>query len=360
MGLRLFRKTTTGTSNYAYATARVRAKKAKLLPRETYLKMLKISLAEVTQVIRDTDYQEQVDALSSKFEGIDLIEGALNVNEEQTYSQVRGFVEGEAKELVGAFLDRHDFQDIKVVLRGKHYGASQEEIMKELLIEDREEFDFLRRLLADDVKGVDGVIEMLGEMGGKARVYHSALKRAEERRAEATLSDYEDELDRTYYQNLLEVVRADTGAKKPFRRFIEKEIDIVDLLAVLRYRRAQLPWDEVEPVLVRGGRDLDIGDLRRIYEAPSLDDVATELHATSIGDDLDAALATGSLSRVDIAARTHLMDSASGFSHMNPLSVLPIIDYLLRKRTEVRNLRAIARGKQAGLDEETIQDMLII
>lgn len=346
--------------NYPYAVARVRAKKAKLLPRETYQKLLKMSLAEVTQTIRDTDYRDQIDELASRFDGIDLIENALNVNEEYTYAQVRAFTEGEAHDLTAAFLGRHDFRDIKVVLRGKHYGASEEEIMRELLVEDREEYELLRRLLADNVQGVDGVIRALEEAGGRGRVYAHALRQAEALAESPGLSEYEDALDRYYYEHLLDTVRGETRTKQLFRRFIEKEIDAVNLLAVLRYQRAGLGWERIEPLLVPAGHDLDMARLRQVHEAGSLDEVAQVIGDTKIGSALEESLATGSLSKVDIAAKRHVMDFASGFSHLNPLSILPIIDYLLRKHSEVRNLRAIARGKEAGLSDQAIQDMLVL
>ncbi len=346
--------------NYAYAVARIRAKKAKLLPKETYAKMLKMSLAEVTQTVRDSDYREQVDSLASRFEGIDLVESALNVNEEHTYATVRAFCEGEAKDLVRAFLDRYDFRDIKVILRGKHYGASQEEMLSELLIEDRDEFEFLRGLLADNVQGVDGVINALLSAGGRGRDYWNILQGAKRWTNEPTLADYEDALDYAYYTHLLETIRGDSRAKKLFRRLINKEIDVVNLLAVLRYKRASEPWDAVAARLVPGGLKLDTTKLRQVYDAANMTDVGTILSTNGFGSDLDEALATGSLSEIDIAAQRHLTSFAQGFSHMNPLSILPIIDYLLRKHIEVRNLRTIGRGKEAGLDEDAIQAMLIL
>lgn len=346
--------------NYPYATTRVRAKKAKLLPKDAYQKLLKLSIPEITSMIGDTVYQEQVDELASRFSGVDLLESALNVNEEHTYAQVRHFTTGEGRTLVSAFLDRYNYRDIKVIMRGKHYGATQEEMLKELLIEDREEFEFLRALMADDVQGVQGVVDALRDLGARGRMFHDALLTAQQQESEPTLAQYEDALERGYYSTLLATVRPETPAKRLFRRYIEHEIDFVNLLAVLRYRRAKVTWEGIEGIVIQGGLELNDAALRRILEAPSLDDVANELHTTKFGTNLDQALAGGSLAAVEIAARKHLMEFASGFSHMNPLSILPILDYLLRKHNEVRNIRAVARGKESGLSEETIENMLII
>ena len=45
---------------------------------------------------------------------------------------------------------------------------------------------------------------------------------------------------------------------------------------------------------------------------------------------------------------------------MFPLSITPIASYILAKEREVDNIRAIARGREAGLSEEQIQEELVI
>jgi len=55
-----------------------------------------------------------------------------------------------------------------------------------------------------------------------------------------------------------------------------------------------------------------------------------------------------------------LILSAQSFSHRYPLSVLPVVDYVLRKKVEVDNLRVLALGKAAGLPEATLKELLIV
>ncbi|MDY6779707.1 MAG: V-type ATPase subunit, partial [Halobacteria archaeon] len=42
------------------------------------------------------------------------------------------------------------------------------------------------------------------------------------------------------------------------------------------------------------------------------------------------------------------------------LSVAPVISYILSKEREVRNIRGIARGKEAGLEPEEIEEEIVI
>ena len=45
---------------------------------------------------------------------------------------------------------------------------------------------------------------------------------------------------------------------------------------------------------------------------------------------------------------------------MYPLSVVPILDYMIHKEIEVGNIRTISRGIESGLDTETIKGLLVI
>ena len=56
----------------------------------------------------------------------------------------------------------------------------------------------------------------------------------------------------------------------------------------------------------------------------------------------------------------YIANRTKRFSYLYPLSVLPVLDYLLRKEREVYNLRAIVRGKQTGLSSERIEELVMV
>lgn len=86
--------------------------------------------------------------------------------------------------------------------------------------------------------------------------------------------------------------------------------------------------------------------------------------ASTYGDDLDAALSelesAEGLSGVERALNRALLEYSRTLSNRYPLSVCPVFAYVLAKMREVDNVRAIARGKEAGLDPETIEEELVM
>lgn len=352
-------------SNYAYANARVRVRKGKLLPRDSYQKLLKMDIPEITRFIEDTEYGREIDELAAKFRGIDLLEDALNVNEERNYAEVRRFAKGEVGELVGRYLDRWTHWNVKTILRGRFWGAKPLEIVRELLIENREEFEFFNALINAEGTGVKPVIEALGQSprgAPMAKVLHEVESKVEDE--SLLLQAYEDALDRAYYSNLLDTISADTPENRLFLQFVRKELDVRNLQILLRLKsRADSP-ENVFDQLLPAGLELKEADLRRLAEAPGLDELLERLKEYKIHEEIRDAVAgtkaEKSLTPIMLALTNSLADFAQRFAYLNPLSVLPIINYLMRKNLEVRNLRAIARGKQSGLTEAEINRLLVV
>jgi V/A-type H+-transporting ATPase subunit C len=80
----------------------------------------------------------------------------------------------------------------------------------------------------------------------------------------------------------------------------------------------------------------------------------------TIRDSIETIEQTNSLSRIiRILEKDHFL-KATKKSYLHPLSILPILDYFIRKRIEVENLRILTRAKEKGLPEQTIRELLVI
>jgi len=58
--------------------------------------------------------------------------------------------------------------------------------------------------------------------------------------------------------------------------------------------------------------------------------------------------------------KRHEIKEAKKFSQEYPLSILPVVDYMISMENEASNIRTIARGIESGLDKETIKGLLVI
>ncbi len=117
---------------YIYVCTRMRVRKAKLIPREEYMRMLNMSLPEITRIIQETEYKQEIDELSTVFKGIDLIEVALSWNLAKEYQKILEITPGNLKQFTRSYLRRWDIQNVLTILRGKMQGEKVGKI-KEIL-----------------------------------------------------------------------------------------------------------------------------------------------------------------------------------------------------------------------------------
>ncbi|MCA1812868.1 MAG: ATP synthase A1 subunit C [Halobacteriales archaeon] len=351
-GLRAFRwKLLRG--NYPYVTARVKAKKPKLLRRDDYNKLISSSPAEMARFLQEGTYKREVDELSAKYRGARLVEMSTRLSLSRSYTDVASYATGELQRLILLYLQRYDVYNIKTLVRGKLAGVGDEEIEQQLIPAGALRADQLSQLAK--LGNLDEVIERLGKT-----LYAPLLREGLEGGKRENLARVENELDKLYYRTLLNAVDGVTEPKRAFLNFVRLETALLDLKTVLRLRAGGV--EDAAPYLVNPESGLlDAALAARLLRA-SPEEMASEVEASGIGKEAGPVvrqyLADQDLNRAVIALDQALLRSAAGFSRRYPLSLLPVVDFVLRKRIEVDNLRIIAAGREHGLPEDTIRGLL--
>lgn len=338
-----------GTSNYAYAVTRVRAMKSKLLPRETYPRLLNMSIDEITRFIQESEYKRDIDELAMKYSGGDLAEHALNMNLALTYRKLLRITAGEPNYLVMAYLKRYDIWNIKTLLRGKLYNASVEEILESLISGGELTYTILSALASKAT--YQEIIEAL-----KETEYYPLLQEFDG----TNLAYIENELDKMYYSGLFNAIgKPRSKDRKLFFRFVKQEVDVKNLVTLFRLKKAGVEQlDEIMPLMIEGGLELNIEKLASLPFEEFIENLRKTQYWDAIsgvvGPDMDSLTVLESR-----LARYHL-ESATTHSHVSPISIVPIMDYIIHKNNETNNLRIIFRGKEAGLDDTLIKDQLVV
>ena len=337
-------------ARYAYGTARVRAMKVKLLPQETYTKLLVMALPELTRFIEESEYKAEVDELARKYSGIDLIEFATHLNLARTFVKLTEMTMGEPHDLIVEYLRRWDIREIKTILRGKLYGASDEEILRVLVPSGELPLEFLQSLVRKP--SINEVIEAL-----KDTVYYEIIKDID---YSESLMKLEDALDKFYYVRMVDLVSKITGSSL-YLRVVQMEIDVANLKTLFRLRNAGISGARALEYIVPNGLYLTEQEIEKMVNAP-FEEFVSLLGKYPYWNAISDLVTDGieSLSRIELRLDKFLNEHVWKTSTFYPLTVLPMLGYMLSKDTEVENIQAIARGKEAGLPEAIIKDHLIL
>jgi V/A-type H+-transporting ATPase subunit C len=343
-----------GSSNPEYVNARVRARRSALFADEDYRKLVRMSTAEIARFMEESAYEEEINALGARHSGVDLIEYALNRNLAKQFDDILDWAKGRLYDLIARYLRKFDAWNVKTVIRGIYSDASREEIETDLIRAGEFDDRLVNRLL--DAPSIEEVIDTLHRT-----IFGPPLEAAfEEYESSGVLVPLENAVDRVFYENLLSEVRWDEATEQ-YRDILLAEVDFRNARNALRLARSGADIDPAE-YYIAGGQLFSRAELGSLATNP--DELVQRIRDSTYGDDLSEALddfeSAGSLIAFERALETALLEYSSSLGNVFPLSVSPVISYILAKEREVDNIRAIARAREAGLSPEQIEEELVI
>lgn len=343
------------SANYEYVVARVRHRRASLFGEEEYRKLLGMGLSGIARFMEESPYGREINELGARYGGVQLIEYALNRNLARQFADLLRFSEGKLYELVARYLRKFDAWNLKTALRGQYSGAEAEEIEENYI--HAGEFD---RSLLDRLATAPDV-ETIVEIAEKTR-FGDALESAyPEYEQSGLLTPLENAIDRAYYEGLLADSRAEEGAMELYESFLQAEIDFRNVRNALRIARSGADIDPAA-YYIEGGKLFDHASLASLVT--DSDQLVAALRESRYGEDLAPAIraleAEQSLISFERGLDEALLSFGDRLSHVYPLSVCPVLAYILAKEREVDNIRAIGHGKETGLSRETIEEELVM
>ena len=342
--------------NYAYTVARVKAKKSLLLGDEDYNKMLQMSVPEISRYISESGYQKEMNELASSLDGLDLLEHATNANMAKVFSSILEASQGELKTMVAAYLEKWDIWNLKVILRGKSYGLDAESIKEDLVPAGSLGVEELDKLLSLDTD--EDVLALFSKLE-KVTIPQDVMNSYRETK---NLGEIEDFLDKFHYTRLLASIKPDSRPTKMFEEYVRKEIDVRNLETILKLKAEGIHGETVMKYIIPGGKQVDKRYAAQLANAETIAAAASDLQQFEFYDIIKDLVESDSvnLRQVVTEMKRYEIAQAKKFSHLYPLSVIPVLDYMIHKEIEVGNIRTIARATESGLDKEVIKGLLVI
>ena len=345
-------------SNYEYVIARVRSRRASLFDDDDYRKLVRMGTSEIARFMEETEYETEMNALGARYGGSDLVEYALNRNLAKHFADLLEWSEGALYDYIARYLRKFDAWNVKTVVRGLYAGSDAAEVEDDLIRAG--EFTERRLDALLNAGSIEEVVEQLDDT-----IFGASLAGAfEVYEAEGVLIPLENAVDRAFYETLLDGLPANPEIDSPtglYVEFLQTEVDFRNLRNALRLARSGADVDPAE-YYIEGGKLFDEQSLAQL--TANMDGLVSAVRDSTYGDDLDDALAAlenaENLIEFERALDAALLAYADTLSNRYPLSVCPVLSYVLAKEREVDNIRAIARGREAGLGPDEIEQELVI
>jgi len=340
-----------GKGNWANASARSKARKAKLLDETRLRQLMKGGPETIAASIGELDYRRELDIYSARLSGADLVEAALRHNLDRELTEVMGFCQGRLKRIVSVFALRFSYSNAKAVLRAVNGGITADSLANSVLPDEND----LNVNWLEITRQSDTLQDVAAAMRGTP--WGEAISDLD---AEATLQEYEDELDRHYYHEAISALKASGQRHSLLLGYLRTEIDHRNIVNLLRALRQNLPAKQRSGLILEGGRTLRDNLLRSAAQAETEEALIevlrrTKMDTAELEDAIRKSNERGGFDPVVSYLSSLRRGDLRRMSHLNPLSAFPIIYYLESKVLEVQNLRLLVRGKAVGLPEDVIE-----
>ncbi|HLY77225.1 MAG TPA: V-type ATPase subunit [Thermoplasmata archaeon] len=353
------------SSPYASPLGRIKAQLPSFLPKEIYGALSNApDVGEIAKLLEPTPYGPYLGQAAATYRGADLIEVAVNryfVQRNRMGLEVAPFA---GRAIVQAYLRRWDIQNVGAILAAKVQGrtVSEEETF---LVSPRElpagllagpmVLDDFRLLM--QAPTVEAVVQGLVRFGYGAVL----LPLVEEFQRSKDIFPLLSALDRYYYAHLLEATKFFQGDEWTVRRFIQTEIDLRNLLLLLKGRDASFPPEVVFARFLDGG-EMGRAAAQDLYSAardvPALVQ-ALESRAPRLADGLGRYSSDRSLVGFEAAlARQRAIDQLKQLRSY-PLSLAVIFAFLLLAELERNDLQRVVFAKAYGVPREQFEPLLI-
>lgn len=283
-----------------------------------------------------------------------MVDFALNRSFEASVSKLIEISPRKLRPLIESVVSRRDYQNIKLILRAKALDRQFESISKYMTFSGALDEQTARSALEE--QGVEGAARRLMKISDYRKALELALA---EYGKSGELTDLEGSLDRSMFVRLGASVKQITKISKQGGALVRLEIEMRNVLTLMRAKRAAMPTEELKNYLFDNGLT-KLPVLIAIYEsAKSPADIAARSEHRFALAGLAEQNPGADILPYELAMKRHILEKARLTLMKSVLSFAVIIAYYYIKELEISSLRSIINGKAYNLSSEEIGRMIV-
>ncbi|HHW22297.1 MAG TPA: V-type ATP synthase subunit C [Clostridiaceae bacterium] len=326
--------------DYAYATARIRAREQKLLSRNKLERLFEIKdYSDAVKIMVESGYgSEQTDGRKGEAENLDAV---LSAELEETYDLIGRMVPD--PQIIDLFRKRYDYLNAKLILKAEALKIEAGDSLSKLgTIEPAR----LQKLI------VGRKLTELPEVFSRA-----ILESLEAFNASGDPQMIDFLMDKACFRDMAADAKA---SEDPFLvRLTDMLIDTANLRILIRSRLLDKPGDFIRKAWVKGGsfssklfEEMENKGLDKLFE------VLKSLGREKLAAELSEAIGKpDGISEVEKILDDYIMHFLKE-SKFVTMGIEPVIGYLFFKETEIKNARLIITGVMNKIPRETIRERL--
>ena len=176
---------------------------------------------------------------------------------------------------------------------------------------------------------------------------------------EMSMEEIEREIDKAILEELKKVPlpKSCRGVRD---KFVGILIDVMNIKAILRGKH--YGRKDIEKSIIEGGWEISEWKINELMKIDSVAEIISMLEGTSYMPYLRQAITDyekKGIVAIEKALDMYIIDAAGDIANENPMGIGPGIRFLVEKEYEARNLKAVAKAIEEGMQEEAWDVMVV-
>lgn len=341
--------------------------KLKLIDSKRITELVGANLFQISSVLQNSPYKPEIVEASTKELTSISLEAALQKNFIKTCENLMALSPKGIRSLISGLLLKFEVNCVKTLLRAKEAKLSTEEAMNYVVPVGNLDELTCRKIL-ENSENIEDVIDFLSEFE-----YGLLLEKEFEVYLKTELFYVlEVALDRYVYCNLWDRARKLWGLdKKIAKTVIGLEVDILNIKTVFRCKKMGLTRQQIQQYLIPVSSVLGEKELNEVITASgnqstieclikSAKNSLSRDHQYIFNELQDLDLT--SLTTLEIFLDRGLLETNLRMlkRHTSFFNIGLLLAFLNMKWFEIKNLRSIIRGSEAGISCEKVAELLIL
>ncbi|MGI0100901.1 MAG: V-type ATPase subunit [Candidatus Micrarchaeaceae archaeon] len=343
-------------SVYGYSSTRVKAMESKLLGSDILGRLAGLEdVPSMVGLLLQTDYKQYIEEFGGMDMKAELADFALSKSLECDVQKLIYVVPKEQKEMTMHIVGRSDAQNIKLVFYAKAEQKDYDYISRYVVESYNIDAGTVKRAIEELT--VEDAAALLAVRTPYGIVVNSALNAY---RNTHNLTEVNAAIDKGFFRLLEGAIRKLSGISRESASIIRMDMEMRNILTILRAKRYGMSIDKVNDLLIERGIT-SIEDMLDMFESSSsIGELAMKVSSFDLKDAVSAYESNKwhRMLQFEIAMRNAIFKKAVALLRHSSLSYGVIIGYFYLKEIEVFTLRILINGRSLGLSNEEINRMI--
>ena len=334
---------------FAAVNTKIRVLESKFLNKQQFLNLIECkSYKETLQYLKEsTNYGEAL----KNYNLADVHRGQLELILKkyviQKYNQLIHYLNGDLRTLLKILFIKFEVEDLKVIIRGKYIGKTNEELLPLIICDDSiSDINFKELILT---KNIEAMVEKL-----KDTIYYKHISNLAKDIPHEGLFRMEMTLDFVYFVCLRKFVkRLSIEDRKLIDRINGIQADLLNLQWILRGKKYyELTPEVLLNYTIHDGYKLNADDLKKLCYAKSLNEFYEMVEKLPYGDLFSKTKSTDYL--IERESSVYLEKIYKRLKRENKMNISVLISYLELELLECKNIISIVENKRYDQQKEEI------